>query len=145
MPVCHKRKIVFCHVPRTGGVSICLTLELAIEDRHEKASYLRGKYPGYHLFSIYRPYKDRIESALGYSKETAGVHSTKKESYEDIVDSIIIAKGNGISVKPNDYFLDVPVDTLLQYNDLENELNKMLVKLGHKAVKLIQSNSRRKK
>lgn len=138
-------KLAFCHIPRTGGVSMCLTLDLIPEDTHEKASYMREHYPDYHLFSTYRPYKDRIESALGYSKETAGVHSTREESYEDIVDSIIIAKGNGISVKPNDYFLDVTVDTLLQYNDLENELNKMLVNLGHKPVKLIQSNSRRKK
>lgn len=44
-------------------------------------------------------------------------------------------------IKSNEYFLDCQVDCLLRFNDLENDLNAMLSKLGYSVVKLPNLNS----
>jgi len=133
MPVCYKRKLAFCHIPRTGGVSICLGLDLEIIDKHEPASFYRKHFPSYHLFATYRPYRERIESGIN---RTIPERRNWKGTYEELVDNILISKNNGIVLKPNEYFLDVPVDTLLQFNNPENDLNKMLRSLGEKSIEL---------
>jgi len=110
MPIDHKRKLAFCHIPRTGGVSICLGLDLEVIEKHEPASFYRKHFPSYHLFATYRPYWDRRRSA---GKST-----------------------DPIFTESNKHFLDVPVDTLLQFNNLEKDLNKMLKSLGEKPIEL---------
>lgn len=149
MPVCHKRKLVFCHIPRTGGVSVCKSMNLEIKDRHEPVSWLRQKYPGYKIFSIYRPYRDRVSSAIGWSIPEK--RKPFKGTFKELVDEFVTRKyptptGNktGLMLYPNDYYLDQPVDFLLQFCDIENGINKMLRHLNLEEIKLIQSNSFRR-
>lgn len=130
MPVCNTRKLAFCHVPRTGGVSISNALNMTIVDRHFPASWFRKNYPDYFLFATHRPYADRIQSAYGYK------HPERTESG--------VAKGMdnvGLMLKPDEYFLDVEVDFLLRFSHLQEDLNRMLKQLGMKKVKLRPCNS----
>lgn len=122
MPVCHKRKLAFCHIPRTGGVSIARALNMKVEDKHEPASFFRKHYPGYTLFATLRNESDRVNSSHGWQSFTNN--------------------GNhGLMTKPNDYFLDCKVDYLLRFDHLEEDLNNMLHALGIKKVKLQHCNS----
>ena len=146
MPICHKRKIAFCHVPRAGGVSICASLGLIAEDKHMPVSWIKNQYPGYKTFSVYRPYRDRISSSLGWKVPEA--RKPFDGNFDDLVDMLVIRKRlppnekrSGIMLYPNEYFLDDSVDFLLQFCDLENELNKMLNQLSLPEIKLIKSNS----
>src|SRR5690606_21889116 len=122
MPVCHRRKLAFCHIPRTGGVSIVRALKLEVIDKHYPASFYREKFPDYTLFSVLRAHDDRVNSAHGW------------KPYTD--------NGNfGLMTKPNEYFLDCDVDYLLRFDHLEEDLNAMLAKEGFKPVKLQHTNS----
>jgi hypothetical protein len=122
MPVCHRRKLAFCHIPRTGGVSMTKALGLEIIDKHYPASFYREKFPDYTLFSVLRAHDDRVNSAHGW------------KPYTD--------NGNfELMTKPNEYFLDCDVDYLLRFDHLEEDLNAMLEKLGIPKVKLQHTNS----
>ena len=118
MPVSHRYKLAFCHIPRTGGVSICLALELEVKDKHEPASYYRKHFPDYHLFATFRDYDERVISA-------------KAKPPKELPDSKM-----SLFSKSNEHYLDCEIDTLLRFDDLENDLNKMLIKLGHDVVRL---------
>jgi len=122
MPICHDRKLAFCHIPRTGGVSICEGLKLTVNDYHNPASYYREKYPDYFLFATYRPYNDRIHSAMHFYIEDA--KSEKLNKRKEII------------TRENPYFLNCRVDYLIQFIDLENDLNKMLKILNLSPIKL---------
>lgn len=129
MPVCHEKKLAFCHIPRTGGRSITEALKLKpveMGEFHEPTSYYRKHYPDYHLFVIYRPHEDRVFSAL----KKIITQDNKNRALNNV----------RIMILPNDYFLDAPVDDILKFNDLEDDLNAMLVKLGHEPVKLKKIN-----
>lgn len=131
MPICHKRKLAFCHVPRTGGQSIAIGLKLIVNDYHYPASYYREKYPDYFLFATYRPYEFRVKSAIKnfvYNQAAKPrIINTKAK---------IVKKNVGLLTKENNYFLDCRVDYLIQFIDLENDLNKMLKMLNLPSVKL---------
>lgn len=136
MPVCEKRKLAFCHIPRTGGVSVSNALNLKVIDKHYPASWYREKFPDYTLFTVIRPYDQRIRSAMGW----AVPDRRKKDAYslDELVASII---SNGIDnfrlmLKPNEYFLDVPVDFELRFSHLQRDLNNMLSMLGIDTVTL---------
>jgi hypothetical protein len=139
MPVCHKRKLAFCHIPRTGGVSVNNALKMEVNDKHYPASWYRNNYPDFFLFATLRNYEDRIRSTFGWKND----ERYRKGSLEELVTHI---KGKGMDniglmIKPNEYFLDCGVDCLLDFNNLEQDLNKMLFKLGHSCVTLQQTNS----
>src|SRR5574339_866101 len=109
MPICEKRKLAFCHIPRTGGVSVSNALNLKVVDKHYKASWYRKKYPGYALFTIKRAYEHRIKSAFGW------IVPEQRENFyslDELTESVIKAGDNNISLmlKTNEYFLDCPVD-----------------------------------
>lgn len=141
MPICEKRKLAFCHIPRTGGVSICNGLNLKVKDKHYPASYYRTHFPDYTLFATMRSYEDRVKSALGWRLPEA--RNGEADSFEALVNMIIRKGGEnfGLMVKPNEYFLDCAVDFLLRFDHLEEDLNVMLTKLGHNPVKLTPCNS----
>jgi hypothetical protein len=139
MPICEHRKLAFCHIPRTGGVSISAALKLKVVDKHYPASWYRTNYPDYFLFATNRSYEDRIRSTFGWRND----ERYRKGSLEELV-AHIKNKGSdniGLMIKPNEYFLDCEVDCLLDFNNLEQDLNKMLFKLGHPCVTLQQINS----
>lgn len=141
MPVCHKRKLAFCHIPRTGGVSITDTLQMEIPDRHFKASWYREKYPDYFLFATHRDYEDRIRSAFGW--KLPEIRQKEAGTLDELV-QIVKKKGdevNSVMIKSNEYFLDCEVDCILQFNNLQDDLNSMLSKLGYSSVKLPNLNS----
>lgn len=141
MPICNERKLAFCHIPRTGGVSICNALKLYVKDKHFPASYYRQTHPGYTLFATLRPYEERIVSAFGGSLPAQWENKVK--SFDRLVQHVK-AKGAdniGLMLKPNEYFLDCEVDYLLRYEHLQDDLNAMLQKLGLPAATLIQCNS----
>jgi len=130
MPISEKHKLAFCHVPRTGGVSICNALKLTVVDRHFPASWFRKNYPDYFLFATIRPYRERIESAYGYK------HPERTES------GIIKGMNNvGLMLKPDEYFIDTEVDFTIRFSHLNEDLNTMLRQRGIKEVKLVQCNS----
>lgn len=130
MPVDHKRKLAFCHIPRTGGVSICNALNLEVIEKHEPASWYRKKFPDYFLFTVIRPYHERIYSAFaGKIPEDKNTwidelilrqYISKHSDYE-------IRKENAIiMLKPNEYFIDTHVDAVIDFHHLESHLNFML-------------------
>lgn len=142
MPICKTRKLAFCHIPRTGGVSVSNALSLYVNDKHFPASFYREHYPDYTLFATLRPYDDRIISTFG------GVLPVEygKPNFQALIDHIKDkgADNIGLMLKPNEYFLDCEVDYLLRYEHLQDDLNKMLHELGHKEVRLVQCNSFKK-
>ncbi len=130
MPVDKVNKLAFCHVPRTGGVSICNALKLTVMDLHFPASWYRENFPDYFLFATFRDYRDRIESTFGW-KNPEAVEDRFKKGERNV----------GLMLKPNEYFLDVEVDCLLRFSHLNEDLNNMLRQRGIKEVKLVQCNS----
>jgi hypothetical protein len=144
MPVDHQNRIAFCHVPRTAGVSICRALRLKVIEKHEPASWYRKHFPDYHLFAVDRPYKDRIRSALGWSVPDRRRQEGFTGTFEELVEQIAAAENNGLMLKPNGYFLDCSVDTLIPFDNLEAGLNDMLLVLGLSPVRLPKTNSFRR-
>jgi hypothetical protein len=141
MPVCHKRKLAFCHIPRTGGVSVNTALRMQIIDKHYPASWYRENFSDYTLFTIIRPYEDRVKSALGWRIPERRKH--KWDDFDTLVSELLELgdKNLGLMLKPNEYFLDCKVDYQLRHDHLQDDLNDMLKKLGHKPVKLQRFNS----
>lgn len=141
MPICEQRKLAFCHIPRTGGVSISNALNLKVVDKHFPASWYRKNYPDYYLFATVRDYEERIRSTFGYRLPD---DYKKRNATLDILVERIIQRGAdniGLMIKPNEYFLDCEVDFLIRFEHLEEDLNTMLSSLGHDEVKLIKTNS----
>jgi hypothetical protein len=142
MPVSHDKKLCLCHIPRTGGVSVANALKMFdVKDKHFKASWYREHYPDYKLFTIIRPYDDRIKSAFGWKlpERRKGESSSLNELVE-----LVKAKGAkniGLMLQKEDYFLDCEVDFKLRFEYLQEDLNKMLIQLGQEPVKLVQVNS----
>jgi sulfur relay (sulfurtransferase) DsrC/TusE family protein len=136
MPVCHHRKLSFCHIPRTGGVSVGNALQMEVKDRHFKASWYREMYPDYKLFTITRDYVERVKSTFGYK-------SANGKTIDELVEHAKL-KGIdniGLMLKPQEYFLDVQPDFILRFEFLQDDLDKMLTELGFDTVQLIQCNS----
>lgn len=125
MPFCPVRKLAFCHIPRTGGVSVSNALEMTVHDKHFKASYYREKFPDFTLFTIIRPYEERIRSAFEY------ILHTNKIVYENI----------NLMIQPNEYYLDVPVDVVLNFHSLQTDLDLMLRSIGFPPVELVKCNT----
>jgi len=144
MPICEKRKLAFCHIPRTAGQSIVRGMNLKVRDKHYPASYYRKHFPDYKLFATSRKYEDRIRSTFGWRLP----EDYKKHAQDlDFLVEKIIERGAdniGLMIKPNEYFLDCEVDFLLRFDHLQEDLNKMLAELGHDPVKLTPCNSFRK-
>lgn len=139
MPVDHKNKLAFCHIPRTGGVSVSNALKMTVEDRHLPVSWHRNQYPGYFLFTIIRNYEDRIKSTFGW--ETPPEHGSIE--FNSLVEKTY-KKGErniGLMLKPNEYFLDGDVDFMIRFEHLQEDLNDMLESRGLQPVKLIKCNS----
>ncbi|HEX7015531.1 MAG TPA: class I SAM-dependent methyltransferase [Cyclobacteriaceae bacterium] len=122
MPVCHRRKLAFCHIPRTAGVSIVRALKLEVIDKHYPASFYRNNFPDYTLFTVIRSDEDRIESATYARKGDAPVRES-------------------LMCKPNSHFLDCEVDYTLRFEHLQEDLNAMLSELKIPPVKLQHTNS----
>jgi len=122
MPVCHRRKLVFCHIPRTAGVSIVRALNLKVIDKHYPASFYRENFPDYTLFTVIRSDADRLESAT-YARNSN------------------VQSSDALMCKTNDYFLDCDVDFTLRFEHLQEDLDAMLTKLKIKPVKLQHTNS----
>jgi len=119
MPVNHKMKLAFCHIPRTGGRSIAIALGMQVKgEKHEPVSFYREKYPEYVLFTVFRNYEDRIKN----------FRPTRKPNRKNIVPIRL----------ETDYFLDETPDYILSFKQLEEDLNSMLRRLGHKQVRLPQ-------
>ncbi len=139
MPVNSSLKLAFCHIPRTGGVSVTNALEMfGVKDKHFKASY-RNNYPNYKLFTIIRTYDDRIKSAFGWKVPAHHNHP----NIESLVEQTkkLASENISLMLKPNEYFLDCEVDFMIRFEHLEDDLNAMLTGMGHKTVKLIKINS----
>lgn len=141
MPLDRKRKLAFCHIPRTGGVSICESLNLEIIEKHEPASWYRKNFPNYFLFATFRSYEDRIRSAFGWKNPINRPYSLD-ETVRLCVEEAKIGKiSGGMMIWPNEYFLDCEVDFLLDFNNLQDSLNKMFLQLGYKKIELKHINS----
>lgn len=118
MPINHKYKLVFVHIPRTAGRSLICTLnmELPPGDKHEKVSWYKYYYPDYTTFTVIRSFKDRKKSAKNHWK------------WDDKFDY------------NNEWFIDKPVDYKLRYEHLQQDLNAMLADLNIKKRKLKRYN-----
>jgi hypothetical protein len=140
MPISDKMKLAFCHVPRTGGYSICSCLNLNVIDKHYPASWYREHFPDYRLFAVWRSYENRIKSAYGWM-----LPDDLKPRFKDfdtfVFDRIRKGKKNGLMIKPNDHFIDCEVDYLLRFEHLQKDLDAMLIELGFDPIPLVQSNS----
>ena len=142
MPYCPERKLAFCHIPRTGGVSVATAMNLVVKDKHFKASYYRETFPDYKLFTIVRPYEDRVRSAFGY-----GIPQDKRRemyaTFDDMVEAVmkVGADNIGLMIKPNEYFLDCEVDFTLRFDHIQQDLDAMLLSIGFPSVQLVKCNS----
>jgi len=105
--VSHKRKLCFVHIPKTGGVSIARALELT-ELAHQPASYYRDKYPDYTIFTVMRPYMERVASAKEYYKNDPDRANYNMATYE------------------TDHWLDAPCDFYLNFNNLRHEFKHLM-------------------
>lgn len=156
MPVDYRKKIAFCHVPRTGGYVICEGLKLRVIDKHYPASWYRANFPDFFLFATFRPDIDRINSSKGWKPTKEMLEKDPNINFNEYINDLlvqgirkmndlnpgeIVEDSNTLLQLPNKYFLDVPVDCLLQYNNLNKDLNKMLESLGHDPVELTFQNS----
>lgn len=79
MATIEEKKLAFVHIPKTGGVSVCVALNMK-SDGHWKAS----QYPtDYYKFTIVRDPVERFESAIAYMKNIRELyHKTIPECYE---------------------------------------------------------------
>jgi hypothetical protein len=111
-------------------VSICKALDLIIIDKHFTASCYRTHFRNYILFATFRNYEDRAASTFGW-KDVDAVERAKAKGDKNV----------GLMLRPNEYFIDCKVDYLLRYEHLEEDLNAMLIKLGHASVSLDNLNS----
>lgn len=140
MPIDRTNKIAFCHIPRTGGVSVCNALNLEVIEKHEPASWYRKNFPDYFLFTIKRDYDDRVLSAFG------GEVPEDKSSWQDVLSKKDYMgkdkQGNArLMLLPNEHYMDAPVDFVIDYKHLQRDFNKMLKMLKLPKVKLNKENS----
>ena len=113
--ISHKWKCIFVHMPRTAGTSIetllvgCDWWEIERQTKHIRASQAKAIYAkwwdSYVTFSVWRPYEDRLESF-----RKAFDHAT--------------------AIEPNEWYLDEPLDYLLNFNDIAGEWAKLARQLG---------------
>jgi len=109
---------------------------MVIVDRHLPASWFRKNYPDYKLFTITRPYDDRIKSAYGHGpKHGMTLDELVAEVKRKGVDNI------SLMLKPEAYFLDATPDYVIRFGFLQSDLDDMLTTLGFEPVELIQCNS----
>lgn len=147
MPACNRLKLAFCHIPRTGGVSVVHSLNMEVKEKHRPVSWMRERYPGYTLFTILRPWEDRIKSAHAWNPEphlgvplNAFVKARMLQN-RDKGESDLNAQRRGVMTFPNEYFLDAPVDYTLRFEHLQEDLDAMLRELGHPLIKITHVNS----
>jgi chondroitin 4-sulfotransferase 11 len=84
MPISHKHKIIFIHVPKNAGTSITSLIDFSFEDTknaHRTAGLTKAMFPGlwgeYTKYSIVRNPWDRFISNFEYAKmEKSYWHST---------------------------------------------------------------------
>lgn len=103
-----------------------------VSDGHRPCSWYRAKYPDYHLFCVFRPFKDRLNS--GYCYELSD------EEIEERMSRLKCGK----MYYSNDYYIDEMPDTILRFSHLDEDLNKMLNQLGFESVELLNVDIHRK-
>lgn len=140
MPIDRKNKLAFCHIPRTGGVSVCNALNLEVIEKHKPASWYRKHFPNYTLFAIRRDYNQRVLSAFAGDVPDDPAVWEQELSNRDYIGKEKEVNAN-LMLQSNEYYLDADVDYVLNYATLEKDLNKMLNALKMPKVRLNKENS----
>ncbi len=148
MPIDHKRKLIFIHVPKNAGTSILVNCNMK-DIGHHKWNYYAEKYPKewkeYISFAIVRDPIERLISCYEYARmqksywhdsNYSTVHPEYKLCFENDINSFLelICKGkiknlmhDGWSPQIN-WFSDkgvIKVSKLINYSNLNNELESL--------------------
>ena len=149
MPICHKHKFIFIHIPKNAGTSITETFNM--DDKgHHFFNYYKDKYPtiwqSYKKIAILRNPWDRVVSNYEYARlEKSYWHSSENDrpygqhpdynllkdiSFEECVNILFNNKSSfkhqGWS-NQNEYIsIDgkIMVDELINQSDIKNYIKK---------------------
>lgn len=146
----HERKLIFIHIERTGGTSVEKALvgkdwwKIDSNSKHIKASqakklYGKDVWKDYTTFTIIRNPWDRVVSMYRTKWYTEFRKSNDNDPFYDFLYNLKNKKGNN-PIKYCD-ILDLKVDYILRYENLNEDLNKMLLDLNYDIIELPHSNN----
>ena len=154
MPISHKHKFKFIHIPKTGGSSIEVVFDLQHKDNlfvpsftneiqgvkfapqhftHKLINYFKPECKNYFSFVLVRNPYNRIISEYFYINknfENNLITEFSEDHFNKWLDESLI-KFNVDHKLPQTTFLDIPVDKVLKLENIEKdwrELNSKLFK-----------------
>ena len=153
MPVDHKNKFKFVHIPKTGGTSVEVAFDLHHEENlfvprfthtiqevmfapqhftHNLINHFVPQAEDYFSFTIVRnPYTRTISEYFYIAKAFYG-HPLKEFNEKEFVAWMRedLALFNIDHKLPQSSFLDSPVDMILRFENLEEDFKKLTKELG---------------
>jgi len=125
----------YCHIPKTGGVSICKLIGRL--PGHAIESETKNKY----IYTFVRNPYDRLISTFFYLKNGGRNNGDKKDrdkyignsSFEDFVKTKLInASKNQIHFRPQKYWIPNGASFIGKFENLENDFNEVKKIVGIK-------------
>lgn len=141
MNISHKYKLIFVHVPKTGGTS--LAKALGINRNHLYAKQLKEKYKeywdNYYTFSFARNPWDRMVSVFFYYRDGVEEHNKHvmnniPQNFNDFIHEFYDKKRewyNALYVQQYDWLSEkdeILVDYVYRFEDFREETNKIFNK-----------------
>ena len=133
--VCHERRFIFAHVPKTGGNSIKQALNLT-GHQHDPVSWEQSKYPDYFTFAFVRNPWDRYNSAFWYLR-AGGLGPVngqdqifKRNHIKDLTFKQFTQKWKDkqppiIHFKPQTYFVDKEIDYIGRVETMQKDFDNI--------------------
>lgn len=164
MPVSHKHKLFFVHIPKNAGTTVVNKLGLTPPGHYHWAAHQEFYDKSLTKFSIVRNPWDRVVSCYEYAKmEESYWHSSKGDSKEGMHLDYNILKDKTFEQcveilaehprslrhqgwRPQwmwicDEDKNIMMDHVLKMETLDEELNDLLVKTGNEKIKLEKVNT----
>jgi len=162
MPLCHRRKIKFIHIPKTGGTSLVRALDLESTGHHDAWSVYPATTADYVSFTVVRDPIARFVSEYNFGMakrsywhiqgtrhEFLDYHILKVMSLEDVVADLQLPldkrRLKHCGWWPQTWFIcdtqkRIRVDHILRQESLNEDLNGLLALLQLPAVTLPRIN-----
>lgn len=138
--ICHSRKFIFTHVPKTGGNSVKQVLSLKGHN-HDPLSFDRKKAPSYFTFAFVRNPWDRYNSAFWYLQSggmgppTGQDQTFKRNHIKDMTFKQFTHKWKNqhppiIHFHPQVEFIDSDIDYIGRVENFQQDFNIICDKIG---------------